>query len=91
MINKDTEFKISSEIVVSEINNDSVILDLNSGVYFQTNELGSFIITELENYTTLAILQEKILLSFNVSIETCKNDLENFVEILFKKNLVLMR
>ena len=91
MINKDTEFKISSEIVVSEINNDSVILDLNSGVYFQTNELGSFIITELENYTTLAILQEKILLCFNVSIETCKNDLENFVEILFKKNLVLIR
>ena len=91
MINKDTEFKISSDIVVSEINNDSVILDLNSGAYFQTNELGSFIITQLESYTSLAILQEKILLSFNVSIETCKNDLENFIEILFKKNLLLIR
>lgn len=91
MVNKETKFKISSDIAISEINHESVILDLNSGVYFQTNELGSFIIKELENYTTLAILQEKILLTFNVSVETCKHDLQSFIEILLKKNLLLIR
>jgi len=89
MINKDTKFKISPDVVISEINNESVIMNLNTGIYFQVNELGSFIISELKNYQNIAMLQEKIILSFDVSAEACKDDLENFLEILLEKNLLL--
>tara|TARA_B100001559_G_C15897279_1_gene348070 strand:+ start:66 stop:341 length:276 start_codon:yes stop_codon:yes gene_type:complete len=89
MINKDTKFKISPDVVISEINNESVIMNLNTGIYFQVNELGSFIISELKNYQNIAMLQEKIILSFDVSSEACKDDLENFLEILLEKNLLL--
>ena len=90
MINKDTKFKISSDVVISEINNESVLLNLNTGIYFQVNEMGSFILAELTNYQNLATLQEKIILSFDVSAEACKDDLENFLETLLKKNLLLI-
>ena len=91
MINTDTKFKISSDVVISEINNESVIMNLNTGIYFQVNELGSFIISELKNYQNIATLQEKIILSFDVSAEVCKDDLENFLEILLEKNLLLIK
>jgi hypothetical protein len=90
MINKDTKFKISSEVVISEINNESVLLNLNTGIYFQVNEMGSFIISELKNYQNIAMLQEKITLGFDVSAEACKDDLENFLETLLEKNLLLI-
>ena len=90
MINKDTKFKISSDVVISEINNESVLLNLNTGIYFQVNEMGSFIISELTNYQNIATLQEKIILSFDVSAEACKEDLENFLETLLEKNLLLI-
>ena len=90
MINKDTKFKISSDVVISEINNESVLLNLNTGIYFQVNEMGSFIISELTNYQNIATLQEKIIFSFDVSDEACKDDLENFLETLLEKNLLLI-
>ena len=91
MINKETKYKISSDVVISEINNESVILNLNTGIYFQVNELGSFIISKLKNYQNIAMLQEKIILSFDVSAEACKDDLENFLKILLEKNLLLIK
>jgi len=91
MINKDTEFKISSNVVKSELNNQSVILNLNTGVYFQVNELGTFIISELKNYTDITTLQEKISLSFNVSNEVYKDELKKFIDTLIEKNLLKIK
>lgn len=91
MINKDNEFKISSNVVTSELNNESVILDLNTGVYFQANELGTFIISELKDYTDITTLQEKISLSFNVTNEAYKDELKKFIETLIEKNLLIIK
>lgn len=91
MINKETKFKISSDIAISEINHESVLLDLNTGKYFQANELGSFIISELKDYKSMDELQKKIILSFNVRDEACNDDLEGFINKLLEKNLLLIK
>ena len=91
MINKDTKFKISSDIAISEINHESVLLNINTGTYFQVNELGSFIISELKDYKSIDELQKKIILSFNVSDETCNDDLEGFINNLLEKKLLLIK
>lgn len=90
MINKNTNFKIANDIVISEINDESVLLNLKTGVYFQVNELGSFIVSELKNYTNTSKLQEKIISNFDVTAELCNRDLENFIKILIEKNLLLI-
>ncbi len=89
MINKDTKFKIANDIVISNINDESVVLNLKNGVYFQVNELGSFIISELKDFTNMTTLQENIVSNFNVSTDVCKRDLENFINTLLEKNLLL--
>ena len=81
-------FKISDEVAISEINNESVILNLNTGIYFQTNELGSFIISQLNEFTSLENLKEGIMQNFEVPDDQCQIDLLNFIEMLKEKNLL---
>ena len=85
-INK--SFKIIDGIVISELNDESVILNLKTGKYFQANELGSFIISHLNEYTTLSDLQDKIIQSFNVTANDCQKDLYSFIEELQDKDLL---
>ena len=81
-------FKISDDVVVSKIDSESVILNLNTGIYFQTNELGSFIISQLDEYTSLDYLKGRIMQNFEVPDDQCHIDLLNFIEILKEKSLL---
>ena len=81
-------FKISDDVVVSKIDSESVILNLNTGIYFQTNELGSFIISQLDEYTSLDYLKGRIMQNFDVTDDQCHVDLLNFIETLKEKNLL---
>ena len=81
-------FMISEDIVISEINNDSVILNLNTGIYFQTNELGSFIVSLLTEFHSLRTIEDKITHSFDVTRDNCHNDILKFIENLHEKRLL---
>ena len=84
----DKNFKIIDDIVISEINNESVILNLKNGIYFQVNELGSYIISQLNEYSTFEILNNKIIEDFDVSPNKSKKDLLVFIKDLESKNLL---
>ena len=88
MKNIDRNFKIADNVVISKINDESVILNLNTGLYFQTNELGSFIVSQLDDYIALDNLQEKILQNFDVAEDKCQVDLLQFINKLKEKNLL---
>mgnify|MGYP006142413721 CR=1 FL=1 len=88
MNNMKRNFKISDEVAISEINNESVILNLNTGIYFQTNELGSFIISQLNEFASLENLKEGIMQNFEVTDDQCQIDLLNFIKMLKEKNLL---
>ena len=84
----DKIFKIVDDIVVSKINNESVILNLKDGIYFQVNELGSYIISQLNQYSTFEILNNKIIEAFDVPPNKSKKDLLAFIKDLESKNLL---
>lgn len=81
-------FKVADNIVISKINNESVVLNINTGIYFQTNELGSFIISQLDEYIDFSTLQERVLQNFDVSVEECQRDLLQFIDKLKEKNIL---
>ena len=37
-------YKKKAEIIISEINQESIILEISSGIYFKTNYVGTFIL-----------------------------------------------
>ncbi len=84
----DKNFKIIDDIVISEINNESVILNLKTGIYFQVNELGSYIVSQLNHYSTLESLNNKITKDFDVEPNKSKKDLLSFIKDLKSKGLL---
>ena len=84
----DKIFKIVDDIALSKINNESVILNLKNGIYFQVNELGSYIIDQLNQYSTFESLNNKIIEDFDVSPNKSKKDLLAFIKDLESKNLL---
>ena len=85
---KDEIFKIVDDIVVSEINNESVILNLKTGIYFQVNELGSYIVSQLNQYSTFESLNNKITEDFDVASNKSEKDLLTFIKDLESKGLL---
>ena len=85
---KDEIFKIVDDIVVSEINNESVILNLKTGIYFQVNELGSYIVSQLHQYSTVESLNNKITEDFDVVPNKSEKDLLRFIKDLESKGLL---
>ena len=81
-------FKIVDDIVVSEINNESVILNLKTGIYFQVNELGSYIVSQLNQYSTFESLNNKITEDFDVASNKSEKDLLTFIKDLESKGLL---
>ena len=81
-------FKIVDDIVVSEINNESVILNLKTGIYFQVNELGSYIVSQLNQYSTFESLNNKITEDFDVAPNKSEKDLLTFIKDLESKGLL---
>tara|TARA_B100000927_G_C16194807_1_gene361024 strand:- start:169 stop:444 length:276 start_codon:yes stop_codon:yes gene_type:complete len=85
---KDEIFKLVDDIVVSEINNESVILNLKTGIYFQVNELGSYIFSQLNQYSTFESLNNKINEEFDVAPNKSEKDLLTFIKDLEIKGLL---
>ena len=85
---KDRIFKMNDDIVISEINNESVILNLKTGIYFQANELGSYIVSQLKQYSTFESLNNKIAEDFDVAPNKSEKDLLSFIKDLESKNLL---
>ncbi len=85
---KDKIFKMIDGIVISKINDESVILNLKTGIYFQVNELGSYIVAQLNQYSTFESLNNKITEDFDVAPNKSKQDLLSFIKDLESKNLL---
>lgn len=74
--------------VAAEIGNETVILDIESGYYFQLNVTGARIWSFLESPLSIGALCAKLEAAFEIDAETCRSEVTSFVETMRDKNLV---
>ena len=77
-----------ANLVASEIDSEMVILDIESGHFFQLNQIGSRIWEALEAPTTMGELCRSMQDRFDVDQETCRRDVNDFVARLSENGLV---
>lgn len=77
-----------ANLVASEIDGEMVILNIESGHFFQLNDVGSRIWEALETPMTMADLSRAMLDRFDVDEETCRSDVAEFVGQLTRNGLV---
>jgi hypothetical protein len=77
-----------ANLAASEIDGEMVILNLDSGHFFQLNQVGSRIWEALETPMTMAELCRAMEQRFDVDPDTCQRDCEAFVGTLSAHALV---
>ena len=78
----------SSSISISAIDDEVVLLDSESGIYFGLNPVGSRMFQLLKETLSLAPTLERLLGEYEVPREVLDRDLRVFLKTLQEKKLV---
>ena len=82
------QVKPSEDVVWRNLQGESVLLDLKSGVYFGLDAVGTRIWTLLQDHRDLQAVLQELLGEYEVSEETCARDLMDLVSAMEEKGLV---
>jgi hypothetical protein len=82
-------YKHASHVSWRRVDNESVVLDLNSSVYFSLNEVGTLIWDRLGAGKSLEDIREEICASFDVKPQEAQKDMDALVAKLCKENLLV--
>lgn len=74
----------------SELLGETVILELNSGVYYGLNETGSLIWNSIQQSKTLEEIKDIILEQYEVEPQTCTHYILMLIQDLADKGLVIV-
>lgn len=88
MISKSSTVVAVREQVSSDLAEESVILNLKSGVYYGLNAVGAWIWNQIQNPQTVNALQEGMLGKYNVDPELCERDLFSLLQDLIAAELI---
>ena len=80
--------KPSEDVVWRDLQGESVLLDLKSGVYFGLDAVGTRIWSLLQAQSDLQTVLQELLCEYEVREETCARDLLDLVSVLMEKGLV---
>jgi hypothetical protein len=78
----------NKEIIQSKIDDEVVMLDVESGFYFGLNSVGSVIWGHLADWISIDELTQRLMTQFDIDQETCRTDTETFLEQLLEKKII---
>lgn len=81
----------TKDSVSTELDGETVILDISSGIYSGLDALGTFIWNQLDHPVTIAILRDRILEKYEVTEEQCVTDLISFLRELADNALIAIQ
>jgi hypothetical protein len=81
-------YAVSESVLFRELQGEAVLLEIESGVYFGLNEIGSRIWNLLVAHGDLERVLTDLLDEYDVSEKRLRADLEAFLAILVERQLV---
>jgi Coenzyme PQQ synthesis protein D (PqqD) len=87
-IAEDTCIVASTHQLGSEVAGEAVILNIQSGVYYGLNPVGTKIWSLLQQPTTVNQIKTALLEEYDVDPDICDRDLQNILQELYAINLI---
>lgn len=87
-INLETRLKRRPDLVASNMDGETVMLDMESGQYFGMDAIGSVIWDKLQMPTSVADLCHALQAEFEVDAKTCEQDVSEFLQELVENGLL---
>lgn len=82
-------FKHAAHAAWRKVGDETIILDLNSSVYYSLNETGSFVWEQLGNGEALPDVAEALTDEFEISADKAEKDAAELVDSLVKEKLLV--
>jgi coenzyme PQQ synthesis protein D (PqqD) len=87
----DTSVRVPKDVVFRELDGEAVILNLESGMYFGLDAVGTRIWRLVQEHGSLREVWEAMQREFDASDETLRSDLLTFIDELSAKGLVTLQ
>lgn len=85
---KDMGIKINKGIVSRDIEGNCYIVDSKNQILHNLNQTGTFIFHQIEKNKNKEKILESLSKDFEVDEKKARDDLDEFLEILSKKNII---
>ena len=82
------ELKINKKCVYTDLNDEVVILNVESGEYIELNSSASYIWNFINEFSNYDIVLNELCDHFEEEREILKKDLDNFIQEAVKKGLI---
>lgn len=80
--------KIPDDVLISRLQEESVILNLDSESYFGLDDVGSRILSVLTTSDSIEAAYESLLQEYDVDREVLREDLLSLIENLLKQGII---
>ncbi len=87
-LGRDSTVRVASHVLHRELDGESVLLNVESGVYYGLNETGSLVWSMLAESKDLGAVQDRLKDEFGVDANTVWDDLTDLIGELSDRNLV---
>lgn len=87
-MNRDTTIVRTNKALVSSIEDELVMFDVNAGQYYGLNNVATAVWNHLETKKTVDELAQALTSEFDISIEECRKELLEFLPELEEKGLI---
>ena len=77
-----------SDAIVAVVGGEIVLLNMATGFFHQLNGVGSYVWRQIAQPQTLAELCARAVGDYDADAETCRRDIEEFVQQLYSHGLV---
>lgn len=74
--------KMEKSIKIVRQDNGAVVFDKSTGIYFQTNDVGVYILECLSKDTNIKSIIEKIVSEFGINTKQAESDVKEFIKSL---------
>lgn len=99
MLNTNSNLPVAAEqlitaspgCVATSLDGETIILNVDAGVYYGLSDVGAFVWEGLAQPTTLATIQQAVLNEFAVDEATCAADLQALLGALIEHGLVTVQ
>jgi hypothetical protein len=89
-ISTETTIMKSPELIASTLDQETVILSISSSKYFGIDPIGSRIWSCLDQPINVAAIIDLLVEEYNVSKDECQKDVNEFLNLLLKENLIVL-
>tara|TARA_B100001175_G_scaffold316605_1_gene330972 strand:+ start:1136 stop:1414 length:279 start_codon:yes stop_codon:yes gene_type:complete len=85
---KNKSFKLIIKTAVSETDENAILLNLNSGSYYELNDVAYLIVQNLNNLISFKEIKEIIVKNFDIEEGKCEEDILSFLQNLIERDFL---